>query len=282
VTVSGIFANVGTVNLTTSGKVTYTSADPNIATISASGQIAATGPGTVNISAIAFNTTNTVALVVSPIPPGITHRWSFNGDYTDSVGGPNYPATPHGNSAIGVSQVALDGSGPANATGGTYVELPANLLLGYSSIALEAWYTDQCGDGSGVNRNWARIWDFGSAAANNLFLTPFVGGEVDTMRLALNINGAGEWTMNTFRPLTNVEHHVVFVEDGSNNVAYLYIDGRLAAQNRDYQVRPRDMGQTQNDWLGRSQYGDPLFAGSIDEFRIYFGPIDALKVGIDF
>ena len=72
------------------------------------------------------------------------------------------------------------------------------------------------------------------------------------------------------------------MEDSTNNVAYLYIDGALVAQNRDFQRRARDLGINGNDWLGRSQYGDPLFAGLIDEFRIYNGTIDPVQVGLDF
>jgi hypothetical protein len=35
-------------------------------------------------------------------------------------------------------------------------------------------------------------------------------------------------------------------------------------------VLPKDMGVTNQNWLGRSQYTtDPFFGGSIDEFRIY-------------
>jgi hypothetical protein len=283
VTVSGTFANIANpVNLTSSPQTIYSTSDPNVLTISSSGLLTATGPGSATVKVVAFGLTNTAQIVVTPLPPGMTHRWPFNTDFNDVLN-PSAPAIPHNTVTLdGSGNAVLDGSGAANATTGSYIELPANVLLGYSSITLEAWYTDECGDGTGVNRNWARIWDFGSAPANNLFLTPFVGGEVDTMRLALNINGAGEWTLNSVRPLTNIEHHVVFVLDSSNHTAFLYVDGSLAAQNRDFQTRPRDLGVNQNDWLGRSQYGDPLFAGLIDEFRIYNGTIDAVQVGIDY
>jgi len=189
---------------------------------------------------------------------------------------------PHGNSILTGSNVALDGSGAANGASGTYVELPANILLGYGSIALEIWYTDQDGDGTGINRQWAQLWDFGSFGGHNLFVTPFVGGQVDTMRAVLNINNAGEWQVNFVRPLTNVEHHLVFVEDLSNRVATIYVDGVAVGQNINFLRSPRDLGPTPNNWLGRSQYGDPLFVGTIDEFRIYNGTLDPTQIGVDF
>jgi hypothetical protein len=282
--VTGIFANVSSpVNLTTVEGIRYFTSDPNIGTVSPLGIFTATGPGTVQIrtTLLGSGLTNSVFITVNQIPPGMTHRWPFNTDFNDLLG--SVPAVAHNTANLdGLGNVVLDGTGAANTTSGSYVELPANLLLGYSSIALEAWYTDASGDGTGINRNWARIWDFGSGPGNNLFLTPFVGGEVDTMRLALNTNNVGEWTLNCVRPLTNVEHHVVFILDSTNRVATLFVDGRLVSYNRNFLTRPRDLGPNPNNWLGRSQYGDPLFVGMIDEFRIYNGIIDPLQVGIDY
>jgi hypothetical protein len=283
--VTGIFANVSSpVNITTVDTIRYFTSDPNIGTVDGLGVFTATGPGTVQIRATLLGSgiTNSVAITVNPIPPGMTHRWPFNADFNDLLGGA--PAVPHGTVGLdGLGNALLDGQGAANGTTGSYIELPGNILLGYSSIALEAWYTDMSGDGTGVNRNWSRIWDFGSGPGNNLFLTPFVGGEVDTMRCSLQTNNAGgEITLNCVRPLTNVEHHIVFVLNATNRVATLWVDGQLVSYNRNWVNRPRDMGPNPNDWLGRSQYGDPLFAGLIDEFRIYNGTIDPLQIGIDY
>jgi uncharacterized protein YjdB len=282
--VTGVFANVSSpVNLTTVEGIRYFTSDPNIGIVSSLGVFTATGPGTVQIrtTLLGSGLTNSVFITVNQIPPGMTHRWPFNTDYNDVLAA--VPAVPHGTVSLdGLGNAVLDGQGAANTTAGSYVELPANILLGYSSVALEAWYTDACGDGTSINRNWARLWDFGSGPGNNLFITPFVGGEVDTMRLALNTNNVGEWTLNCVRPLTNVEHHIVFILDSTNRVATLYVDGRLVSYNRNFLTRPRDLGPNPNDWLGRSQYGDPLFVGLINEFRIYNGTIDPLQVGIDY
>jgi Concanavalin A-like lectin/glucanases superfamily/Bacterial Ig-like domain (group 2) len=283
VSVSGVFANVANpVNLTTSPQTVYSSSDAKIVSIDPIGVLTAVGPGTATVKVVAFGQTQTVSVVVQAIPPGMTHRWPFNTDFNDLMN-PAVPAIPHNAVTLdGLGNAVLDGSGAANGPSGSYIELPANVLLGYTSLALEAWYTDMAGDGTGVNRNWSRLWDFGSAPANNLFLTPFVAGEVDTMRLALNINNAGEWQVHCVRPLTNVEHHIVYVQDISNHIASLYVDGTLAGQNKNFQLSMRDLGVNQNDWLGRSQYGDPLWAGLIDEFRIYYGTLDPVQIGIDY
>jgi hypothetical protein len=280
--VTGIFANVSSpVNITSVEGIRYFTSDPNIGIVDGSGIFTATGPGTVQVRAtlLGSGVTNSVFITVNQIPPGMTHRWPFNADFNDLLGGA--PAIPHGTVALdGLGNAVLDGQG-GNSTAGSYIELPPNLLLGYSSIVLEAWYTDECGDGTGVNRNWARLWDLGSGQNNNLFLTPFVGGQVDTMRCVLNTNASGEWTLNCVRPLTNVEHHIAFVIDSTNRLATFWVDGQLVSYNRNFLTRPRDMAQTGNDWLGRSQFPDPLFVGLIDEFRIYNGIIDPVQIGID-
>ena len=288
--VIGQFSGIANpVNLTTSGQITYISGNTNIFTVNNLGNVSGIGPGTTTLTVVGFGQTNSTSITINLLPPGLTHRWPFNSDFHDAsnVGNPAFDAIPHNTVTLdGFGNAMLDGSGAANTTTGSYIELPGNILLGYGSTTLECWYTDMCGDGTtvngGVNRNWARIFDFGSGAGNNLWITPFVGGQVDTMRAAININNAGEFTLNCVRPLTNVEHHVVFVENTTNLTAYLYVDGDLVAQNRDFRARPRDMGLNPQDWLGRSQYGDPLFAGLIDEFRIYNGTIDAVQVGVDY
>jgi Concanavalin A-like lectin/glucanases superfamily len=282
--VTGIFASVSSpVNLTAVEGIRYFTSDPNVGIVNAVGLFTATGPGTVQIrtTLLGSGLTNSVSITVNPIPPGMTHRWPFNADFNDIVGGAT--AIPHNTVGLdGLGNAILDGQGIVNTAAASYIELPPNLLLGYSSIVLEAWYTDMCGDGTAPNRNWARIWDFGNGQGINLFLTPFVGGQVDTMRAVLNTNNNGEWTLNCIRPLTNVEHHVAFMIDSTNRLATLWVDGQLVSYNRNFLTRPRDMGPTANDWLGRSQYPDPFFQGSIDEFRIYNGTIDPLQIAIDY
>jgi hypothetical protein len=49
----------------------------------------------------------------------------------------------------------------------------------------------------------------------------------------------------------------------------LYLDGQNVASGST-QVRPADLGETTQNWLGRSQYtSDDYFIGSLDDFRIY-------------
>jgi len=58
--------------------------------------------------------------------------------------------------------------------------------------------------------------------------------------------------------------------DAANGIHELYIDGQSAATNTAARYFPRDLGQTTQHWLARSEYGaDPYFNGGVDDFRIY-------------
>jgi hypothetical protein len=58
----------------------------------------------------------------------------------------------------------------------------------------------------------------------------------------------------------------------------VYLDGDLAASGPTATL-PRDLGNTTQNWLGRSQYAaDAYFSGSLDEFRIYNRALSAGEV----
>ena len=79
----------------------------------------------------------------------LTHRWSFNGDYADSVGGST--ATEIGSAVrINGGQVELRGSG----NGAGSLNMGSN-LLDASEATVEIWATQRS------VKNWARVFDYG-------------------------------------------------------------------------------------------------------------------------
>ncbi len=88
---------------------------------------------------------------------GLVHRWSFNGDLTDSVGG---------QTATAVGSVTTDGgqyrlAGGSN--GSSYISLGSNILpVDTGATTIEIWATRN------QVRYWARILDIGSSTANYL------------------------------------------------------------------------------------------------------------------
>ncbi|MCP4452615.1 MAG: LamG domain-containing protein, partial [Planctomycetes bacterium] len=63
-------------------------------------------------------------------------------------------------------------------------------------------------------------------------------------------------------------HHVAGVIDSTTMEMTLYLDGVVVAQGPTASL-PADAGETTQNWLGRSQYPDPYYNGSLDECRIY-------------
>ena len=91
----------------------------------------------------------------------LTHRWSFNGDYADSVGGANAEKCGTYVSLYG-NRVHMGYGGCTHGTG--YVNLGTN-MLDTTAATIELWARHD-----GVKR-WARVFDYGSDTANNVFLS---------------------------------------------------------------------------------------------------------------
>ena len=201
----------------------------------------------------------------------IIHRYSFTADAKDSVGGAD--GTLMGNAMILGGQVALDG--PA----GTYVDLSAvgNDIGNLTNATFEAWATPN------VIQNWARIFDFGQDTTNNMFLTASNGSN-GVPRFAITTNGYFfEQQVQVVPALQpGVEMHIAVTIDNVNQVASIYLNGQIAAAVYNYTNTPNLLGATANNYLGKSQYNDPYFNGSINEFRIYNVALSAAQIATSF
>src|ERR1039457_6486513 len=208
----------------------------------------------------------------------LTHRYPFSANASDTVGGANGQLV--GGASISGGAVVLDG-----ASG--YVNLPNNIVTGYTAVTIETWVTD---NGSG---NWARIYDFGNSSGGEdfplgsgtsgiqyMFLTSRSGS--GTLFGNYNTPSASQGVEWSGTPLpTGVRQHVVWASDGTAQTAWLYVNGVLVASNPGMTLTPAALGPTVNDWIGRSQWNDPLFKGSISDFRIYNGALSPLQVAVD-
>jgi len=249
----------------------YSSGNPAILTVSTNGQVTAVGIGT-NVIIAQFggiSVTQTVA-VINPLLYNLTHRYSFNVDASDSVGGAN--GILEGNAVVTNGALVLDGVN-------SYLALPPNLLTNYTAVTMEAWVTDK------GSADWARIWDFGSGTTAYMFLS-LPSGDAN-LRGAYTIAGNGNEQIlqmpGTGRPVVGQAAHIVWTTDGATGLGILYLNGLPVATNAAMTLTPAAIGLTPNDWLGHSQYaGDPYFDGSIDEFRIYNTALPASLVALDY
>ena len=49
----------------------------------------------------------------------------------------------------------------------------------------------------------------------------------------------------------------------------MYLNGTVVATNSNMTVKPSALGNTNRNYLGKSQYNDPAYDGAIDDFAIY-------------
>jgi hypothetical protein len=61
----------------------------------------------------------------------------------------------------------------------------------------------------------------------------------------------------------------------------LYINGAAVASNTAFSIKPSNIGSTNLNYLGKSQFNDPMFKGAIDEFKIYSRALSAAEINAE-
>ena len=127
-------------------------------------------------------------------------------------------------------------------------------------------------------RDWQRVFDFGSSSTTTYMFLSVQQGMTTPNSPRFAITRAGntmEQTINMTTPAalsTGTWHHLVVVLGaGATYTGTLYIDNVAVGTNAAMTFRPSDLGNSTNNWLGRSQFttADPLFNGLLDDFRVY-------------
>jgi hypothetical protein len=152
-----------------------------------------------------------------------------------------------------------------------YINVPDGITTGLYDFTIAAW----------VNltsiATWARIFDFGNDTTNNMFITP--SSDSGAIRFAITasgnsneqqINGSGSFTTGSWQ-------HVAVVKNG--NTGMLYVNGSENGRNNAMTLSPADLGNTVNNYIGRSQYAeDPYLHGGVDDFLIYNRPLSGTEI----
>ncbi|MGI9177577.1 MAG: LamG-like jellyroll fold domain-containing protein [Pirellulales bacterium] len=192
----------------------------------------------------------------NPAPTGsLQARYDFQGNAADSAGSRH--ATITGAATYVAGPTVAEGTAVSFNGSSTYATLPAGVASS-TDITLSTWVKWN-GGGS-----WQRIFDFGNDTNSYLFLTPSSGD--GTMRFAITTaSGTGEQILETSALPTNQWVHLAVTLSGNTGV--LYVDGGPRVAGR-ITLDPSSVNPTRN-YLGKSQYADPLFNGVLDDFRIY-------------
>ena len=159
----------------------------------------------------------------------------------------------------------LDGALQLDGTG-DYVDLPiGEVIASLDSSCTFTWWVNY----SGLGNNWQRMFDFGTGTGSNLFVSPN-GGAAGVYWCTCTGAGAGLVEVVAEEELPTGWHHCALVIDAENEIFTLLLDGVEIQSTPNAASTPSGMGETTNNWLGRSQYDvDPYFNGTLDDFRIY-------------
>src|SRR5262245_19715217 len=133
--------------------------------------------------------------------------------------------------------------------------MPAGIINGLNDFTIATWVKLD------TTSAWRRIFDFGTGTTVNMFLTPTTGS---TIRFAITTGGSGaEQRINGTSALpTGVWTHVAVTKAG--NTGTLYVDGVQVGQNTSMTLSPASLGNTTQNYIGRSQYADTYLDGQID------------------
>ena len=279
------------------GTIAYQSSDPTVISVApATGLVTAINAGTATVSASfgSVPTSSGAVITVAPFTNSLIHRYSFSetsGSTTaDSVGGSAWDGTLYGGATLDGGQVTLDGIDG-------YVQLPSGIVCNLDAVTIEAW----ANFGSAASAAaYAPLFAFGNQDSdavpkgeNYIAFQPFTGAVPPTANALFGAGDPGYADEeDATLPLvsggvTNYlagYMHIVCVYHPYAGYVALYTNGVLAAINSNVSnPLAATLGADPLNYLGASLYfADPFFAGSIDEFRIYNGPLTAGQILADY
>lgn len=272
------YTQAGSVDVT--GEAELVSSDENVVVINGT-RVIAVGPGVAEVSCTFENITATLEVSVTPESYLLAHRYSFDEDMSDSVGGAD--GTLFGSAAVNEGILSLDGTGDRGSlTDGCFAALPANIISGFPSFSVETWA--RATEDKGV---WTRLYDFGSCFINNegrldggknYNMVAWKSGEGNALRSGTRVSGTEQAFNGPVMPIGDgVFQHVVYTYNSGTQTGTLYVNGVEAGKGTQ-KFNPTQFGDMPNMWLGKANFADPYFAGDYDELRIYRGAVSPLQV----
>ncbi len=156
-----------------------------------------------------------------------------------------------------------------------YAKLPSGVVSGFTDFTISTWIK--------VNTfaTWQRIFDFGSATNNYMFLTTQYNATAPNnakLRFAIRTPTVGEQNVSgTVALVAGAWTHVAVTRSGTT--VRLYVNGALVGSGT-IALNPSDLGTTTLNYLGKSQFNDPYLDASLDDFRLYSQALNASDIAL--
>jgi len=229
-------------------------------------------------------------LVVLDVQVGLIHRYRFDDDASDSIGGADGVVVNNtGNTVIEDGQAKMGNVGPErpNNGDGDYIDLPNGLISGLTQMTVQVWatYADE-----GLQA-WSRLLAFGNSncgedsscsgsASTYLTIQPNRGGHIAGAEYR-NRGAANNLLVFSGGHIpVGEEVQYTLVHDDTAGTTKLYLNGIVQA-GRPTNVTLKEFDDV-NVWLGRGMWNDPLFIGAFNECRIYDTALTAAEIALAY
>jgi len=199
----------------------------------------------------------------------------LNSSYTGAFG----DGTLRGNATW--SKGLIDGAADLGGSSSDYVQLPNGIVSDLDQLTISMWVKmDRKAD-------WQTMYTFANGQSQYMILTPQgrPGGNPSGISLVIKADSTGEQRISTGAGTElpdGVWKNVTFTMGKNSSdgkyTGILYVDGVSSATKSDFTVTPKTMGNTLNNYIGKSVFDDPNLDGKVDDFRIYSRALDASEV----
>lgn len=186
-----------------------------------------------------------------------------------------------GGTGFGFGTGAVGNALVLTAAGSGYVDLPLSVFAGAGDITIATWVKVT------TRQDYQKVFDIGinaglgfpnSTGMIYMYLAPY-RPDTGLMTFGIATNGYNDEqavASTTVGPSDGWKHLAIVL---GNSGAVLYVDGTSVASSTNITLRPRDLGNINYAWIGRSQFtSDAPFDGAFDEFRIYHRALSSSEI----
>jgi len=155
-------------------------------------------------------------------------------------------------------------------TANGYATLPANVVSTLNDFTISTWIKLT------ATATWARAFDFGTGTTKYMFLAPKSGSNYLRYAITTGSYGSEQQINSTTTIGTGVWTHVAVTLSG--NLGIMYVNGVEVGRNTAMTLKPSSLGNTNQNYIGKSQFPDAMLNGFMDDFRIYNRALTATEI----